>query len=304
LTKTTTAIKSTHDGQVIENIDIYVDRGDAITITHDNVILRNVRIHHAEGKGVYLSGASNVTIENVEVINSSPPSGRNAESNENIINIHAENSPDLTVKHVTVKEGSTGLYLVDSPRAELSYVDGYNFHGPMPRGQFVQFNRSGDSSLKEFYAYNNKDNSHPEDIISVYGSPNTTIANGVIDGNNSVTGVGIMFEAGSTGGRVTNVDAIHQGNGAFSSYVGNVVFDDTRTFDSYNVDQGRGTPSSNGLHWNISSDGVSILNSTYTRPGNAGNIAWDVSKAVKAEISQDAGATPMDHIVNQYDWVV
>ena len=304
LTKTTSQIKSTRDGQIIENLDIWVDNGHGIQVTHDNVIIRNVRIHHKEGNGINLTGASGVRIENVEVINSSPPSGINPESSSKLSNIETLNSPNLTIRNVTVREGSTGIYLVDSPRANIEHVEGYNFHGPFPRGQFVQFNRSGDSSLKDFYAFNDPGRSHVEDIVSVYSSPNVKISNGVIDGNNSRTGVGIMFEAGSTGGRVTNVDAIHQGNGAFSSYVSNVVFDDTRTFDSIHADQGRGWSASNGLHWNVASGGVSILNSTYTDPGNPKNIIWDRSKAVVVQLREDGGANPMAHITNTFDWLV
>ncbi|WP_287062373.1 right-handed parallel beta-helix repeat-containing protein [Mesorhizobium sp.] len=287
---------------MIENLDIYVTNGDAVTITHDNVILRNVRIHHAEGDGVSVSGATGVTIENTEVINADPPAGIDAETSPDIINIRAENAANLTVQNTTVREGSTGIYLVDSPGANLSHVDGYDFHGPFPRGQFVQFNNSGNSSLTDFYAVNDAANSHPEDIVSVYGSPNTTISNGVIDGNNSVTGVGVMFENGSTGGRVQNVDAIHQGNGAFSSYASDVTFDDTRSFDGINADQGRGASSSNGLIWNVSSGGVSVLNSSYTNAGNPNNIIWDKSKAVVADVHEDAAATPMAHIDNQFAW--
>ncbi|RWM77756.1 MAG: hypothetical protein EOR81_17040 [Mesorhizobium sp.] len=302
LTHTTTPIQSEYDGQVIENLDIYVTNGDAVTITHDNVILRNCRIHHVEGDGVTVSGATGVTIENTEVINADPPAGIDAETSPNINNINAENAANLTVQNTTVREGSTGIYLLNSPGADLSNVDGYNFHGPMPRGQFVQFNNSGNSSLTDFYAVNEAGSSHPEDIVSVYGSPNTTISNGVIDGNNSVTGVGVMFENASTGGRVQNVDAIHQGNGAFSSYASDVTFDDTRSFDGINEDQGRGLSSSNGLIWNVSSGGVSVLNSSYTNPGNPNNIIWDKSKAVVADVHEDAAATPMAHIDNQFAW--
>ncbi|OAP40009.1 hypothetical protein AU381_10745 [Sinorhizobium glycinis] len=287
---------------MIENLDIYVTNGDAVTITHDNVILRNVRIHHVNGDGVSVSGATGVTIENTEVINADPPAGIAPETSPNINNIIAENSPNLTVHNTTVREGSTGIYLLNSPGADLSHVDGYDFHGPFPRGQFVQFNNSGNSSLTDFYAFNDPANSHPEDIVSVYASPNTTISNGVIDGNNSQTGVGVMFENGSTGGSVLNVDAIHQANGAFSSYASDVTFDDTRSFDGINADQGRGLPSSNGLIWNVSSGGVSILNSTYTDPGNPNNIVWDRSKAVVADVQEDPTATPMAHIDNQFAW--
>ncbi|MER8766307.1 MULTISPECIES: hemolysin [unclassified Mesorhizobium] len=302
LTYTTTPIQSQYDGQVIENLDIYVTNGDAVTITHDNVILRNCLIHHVDGDGVVVSGANGVTIENTEVINADPPAGIDPETSPNINNINAENASNLTVHNTTVREGSTGIYLVNSPGASLSRVDGYDFHGPMPRGQFVQFNNSGNSSLTDFHAVNDAGSSHPEDIVSVYGSPNTTISNGVIDGNNSQTGVAVMFENGSTGGRVDHVDAIHQGNGAFSSYASDVTFDHTRSFDGIDEDQGRGLPSSNGLIWNVSSGGVSILNSSYTNPGNPNNIIWDASKAVVADVHEDPTATPVAHVDNQFTW--
>jgi parallel beta helix pectate lyase-like protein len=303
LVHTTTAIHSDHDGQVIQGLDIYVDHGDAVSITNNNVILENCRIHYADGNGVSISDASHVTIQNCEIIDTSPPSGINQGTNEND-DIVAQNAANLTVQNTTVRDGSTGLYLLDSPGATISHVDGYDFHGPYPRGQFVQFDKSGNSTLTDFYAFNDPAHSSPEDVVSVYASPNTTVSNGVIDGNNSQDGVGVMFENGSTGGRVTNVDAIHQANGAFSSYDSNVVFDHTRSFDNIATDQGRGLPSSNALIWNVSSGGVSIENSTYTHPADPGNIVWDASKAVVADVHQDPSATPMAHITNQFDWMV
>jgi len=303
LVHTTTAIHSDHDGQVIQGLDIYVDHGDAVTITNNNVTLENCRIHYADGNGVSISDASHVTIQNCEIIDTSPPSGTNQGTNEND-DIVAQNAPNLTVQDTTVRDGSTGMYLLNSPGATISHVDGYDFHGPFPRGQFVQFDKSGNSSLTDFYAFNDPAHSSPEDVVSVYASPNTTISNGVIDGNNSQDGVGVMFENGSTGGRVTNVDAIHQANGAFSSYNSDVVFDHTRSFDNIATDQGRGLPSSNALIWNVSSPGVSIENSTYTHPADPGNIVWDASKAVVADVHQDPSATPMAHMTAQHDWLV
>ena len=175
LVQQTTPIHSSYDGQIIENLDLYVASGDAITVTNDNVIIRNCVIHHQEGSGIFLSGASNVTIENCEVINSSPPTGINPETSDGIININGYNSPNLTVNHVTLRDGSNGIYLDSSPGAQISYVECYNVHGPFPRGEAVQFNHSGNSSLTDFYAYNDPANSYPEDIVSVYYSPNVTI---------------------------------------------------------------------------------------------------------------------------------
>jgi hypothetical protein len=200
LTKTTNQIKSTRDGQIIENLDVWVDNGDAILVTHDNVIIRNVRVHHKNGDGIHVQDASNVQILNSEIINADPPRGLATETSESIINIEVLRSPGLKVQDVTVRDGASGIHLWQSPNATVSHVDGYNFHGPFPRGQLVQFNNSGNSTLTDFYVYNDRYNSHPEDNVSVYASPNVRIANGVIDGNNSVSGVGVMFEAGSTGG--------------------------------------------------------------------------------------------------------
>ena len=303
LTRSPKAIQSSYDGQVIENLDLYVDSGDAIMVTHDNVITRNVRIHHAEGSGIVVSGASNVTIENCEIINSDPPAGNQPESKADIINIKVYGSPNLTVDHVTVRDGSSGIYLVESPRAKISNVEGYNFHGPFPRGQFVQFDKSHDSTLTSFYTLSDGAQSYTEDNVSIYHSKNVKISNGLIDGNNSPSGVGIMFEGNSEGGSADHVDAIRMGNGAFSSYSKDVTFDFTRSFDNIASDQGRGKPMSNALIWNVSASGISILHSSYTHPAKRNNIVWGASKAVALDVHEDRNATPMDRPVhNHFDW--
>jgi len=304
LTKTTAPITTSHDGQVIENLDIWVDDGDALVIHHDNVVVQNVRIHHKTGDGILVQLANNVKIQNVEVINSDPPTGQDPETSPEIRNIAVDRVQGLQIDHVTVRDGSSGIYVHMSPGTQISHVDGYNFRGPMPRGQFVQFDKSGGSTLTDFYTFHDKGNSHPEEAINVFMSPNVHIANGVIDGNNAQAGNGIMFEYGSTGGRVNNVDAMHMGNGAFSTYDSNVVFDHTRTFDSIWGDQGQGMSVSNGLQWNIAAADVRILNSTYTRPGNPNNIVWDSRIAAELDVREDPGATPMTPFINHYDWIV
>jgi len=296
-------IKTTHDGQVIEQLDIY-SGGTGIEVLHKNVIIRNVRVHHEDGDGIRATGANNLLIQNVEVINTDPPLGQRPEEAE-YNNIELVNSPDVTIKNVTVREGSTGIYLVQSPRAEIDYVDGYDFHGPFPRGQFVQFNQSPDGSLTNFYTKSVGAESHVEDNVSVYASARTRIENGVVDGNSSRTGVGVMVEDGSPGTVVKNVDVIHQGNGGFSAYTDNVTFIDVRTFDSFNYDQGRGAPSSNGIQFVVNGHGVVFDDATYTRPGNPGNIVWQPKTPAMLDVKHDPGAVPMSHepYVNDWHWV-
>src|SRR5215204_5367465 len=294
LTRATSMVQSTADGQVISNLDIWVETGDAIRIAHNNVTLENVRIHIKSGNGVLVFG-DDVKISNVEVFNSDPPNGIEGETAPEWIGIHGDGAQRLTVSHATFHDMSSGIYLNQSPGANLSYIEGYNMQGPFPRGQLVQFGYSGDSTLTNFYAYNDPAHSHPEDIVNVYHSANVKISNGVVDGNNSVTGVGVLFEGSSDGGFVQNVDVLHQGNGGFSSYSANVDFLDVRTFDSHNTDQGRGTPSSNGLQFNIGNAGITFDDTTYTRPGNPGNIAWDTSRAEFLDITEDPYGVVMPH---------
>ena len=317
LTHSTTPIYTTQDGQVIQNLDLYVNSGDAITVTNNNVVIENVRIHYngdsngaawgGGASGILINGAQNVTIQHVEVDNTAPPSGSNPASKINY-DIYGINAPNLHINDATVKDGSTGVWLGNSPGATFTNIDGYNFHGPMPRGQFIQLDHSDSATINGFYAYDGPNSSYTEDNISVFYSKNVQISNGLIDGNNSPNGVGVMFEGTSQGGTVSHVDAVHMSNGAFSAYSNNITFDYTRSFDNTNVEGGgRGTPSSNALIWNVSGDGsstgVSLLHSTYTHPANPGNIVWNPSTAVAVDVHQDANAVPMDDpVVHHFEW--
>ena len=301
LTTSTTPIRTTHDGQVIENLDLWVSDGDAIRVEHDNVVIRNVTIHHADGHGIVVEDSSGVTVENSLIVNSDPPDGNQGLSGE-ATGIHVVNSPGFTASHVTLRDSGTGIYLGQSPGATLSHIEGHDFHGLYPSGQFVQFFHSPDGSLTNFSVTNDPNNSHVEDNVSIIDSQNVTIAHGVIDGNNSPSGVGVMFEGDSQGGRVEDVDVIHMGNGGFSSYSDDVTFIDTRSFDNIAEDQGRGDPMSNAVIWNASGDDVSIQDSTYTNPAVANNIAWGPSSS-GADVAAAPSATPMTPIENLFDWV-
>jgi hypothetical protein len=307
LVKTTTAIKSSYAGQIIENLDIWVESGNAISITHDNVIVRNVRIHHKTGDGINITNAKNVTITKAEVINSDPPKGMEGETDWSINNIEAFNAPGLKISYVTVRDGASGIYVQQSPNTIIDHVDGYNFHGGFPRGQFVQFASNSDGSkLSNFYTKSDLYNSRTEDNINVYHSNNVTIENGVVDGNNSPSGVGVLFEGDSGGGIVRNVDVIRQSNGGFSSYSNNVDFFDVRVFDGYNTDIGRGKSMSNGLSFAVTASGVGYDDATYTRPANPNNIFWGSQPAEFLDIRHDPAAVVMDYssFTNKWNWIL
>ncbi|QIJ76722.1 hemolysin [Methylobacterium sp. NI91] len=300
LTTSTTPIRTTQNGQIIENLDLWVSNGDAIRVEHDDVVIRNVTIHHADGHGIVVEDSSGVSVENSLIVNSDPPDGNQGLSGE-ATGIHVVNSSDFTASHVTLRDSGTGIYLGQSPGATLSHIEGHDFHGLYPSGQFVQFFQSPNGSLTNFAVTNDPNGSHVEDNVSIIDSRNVTISNGVIDGNNSPSGVGVMFEGDSQGGHVQNVDVIHMGNGGFSSYSDDVTFTGTRSFDNIADDQGRGDPLSNAVIWNASGDNVSIEDSTYTDPAVANNIAWGPSSS-GADVSAAPSATPKAPLQNVFDW--
>ncbi|GJD77694.1 right-handed parallel beta-helix repeat-containing protein [Methylobacterium gregans] len=310
-----TATLTRHDGtiqaqsgDVIENLDIYAD-GVGIELEDDaDVTIRNVRIHYngtdQGGYGIDAVGAQNLTIDGVELINAgAPASGPNSDPEQYGIGLFE--SPGASVSHVTVRDASTGLYLQDSPNATLQGIEGYNMRGPFPRGQLVQLNRSDNSSLTDFYSYNDLETSWTEDNVNI-GSSNVTVANGLIDGNNSPSGVGVIIEGG-TGVHVSNVDTVRMGNGAFSDYGSGNTFDDVRAFDNFaDSHAGRGTPMSGSLIFSLADDST-ITNAAYQNPAAPGNVVYgggiqDEAFGGTFQASEITGEAPMAAYHNTFSW--
>ena len=204
-----------------------------------------------------------------------------------------------------MRDASTGLYLQDSPNATLQGIEGYNMRGPYPRGQLVQFNRSDNSSLTDFYNYNDLETSWTEDNVNI-GSNNVTIANGLIDGNNSPSGVGVIVEGG-TGVHVSNVDTVRMGNGAFSDYGSRNTFDDVRSFDNFaDSHAGRGTPLSGSLIFTLADDST-ITNAAYQNAAAPGNVVYgggiqDEAFGGTFQASEITGEAPMAAYHNAFYW--
>ncbi|ACL60447.1 Parallel beta-helix repeat protein [Methylobacterium nodulans ORS 2060] len=301
-----------HSGDVIKDLDIYVNSGDGIQLDNaDNVTISNVRIHYngaggaAEGSGISAMGADGLKIDHVEVFNAGAPAS-GAEVNAEHYGLALYSSPGAQISGVTTHDASTGIYLQDSPQALLTGIEGYNARGPEPRGQLVQFNRSGNSTLDTFYTYNDLEKSFTEDNINVGSSNNVTIKNGLIDGNNSPSGQGIIFEE-STGGHVQNVDAVHMGNGAFADMTGGNSFDHVRSFDNFNTNApSRGQPLSGGLIFALA-NGTSVTSASYQNPANPSNIAYGAGYengqfSGTFDAHEVTGQTPMAAYHNTFGW--
>jgi hypothetical protein len=293
------AIAASMDGQVIENLRIVSSSGPAITVDgYANVVIRNVQILHEGGPGIALTNADDIVIEDVSIEHAgAPASGANPSDELNNIECYGSSHP--TISRVRLSRGSSGVYLVDCPSSVLSFLEGHDFRGPFPRGQLVQWDKSSDGVLEDFSVINPA-GSWPEDNVNVYESTNLEIRRGFIDGNNSPSGVGVIFDGGFSTGLVEDVDAVHMGNGCFSDYAGGagVIFRRTRCRDNICTDQGRGVPLSNALMWcghSMHTD-LRIEASTYWNACNPDNIVWpdESFELIEAEEASFTPRAPLD----------
>jgi hypothetical protein len=242
-----------------------------------NVVVKNVLVLHEGAGGIVLANADGARLENVVVEHTgAPPSGKNDSDSRNNIDCYATSK--LVVAGARLSRGSSGIYMNTCPTASLAQIEGYDFRGPFPRGQLVQFNAS-DGGVLDGFSVVNGHTSWTEDNVNVYKSKNVTIRNGLIDGNNSPSGVGVIFDGDTGAGLVEDVDAVHMGNGCFSNYAGadGNVFRRTRCRDNICTSQdGRGAPSSNALMFcgkPSGSSNTSVEQSKYFASCN-GNVSW------------------------------
>jgi len=168
---------------------------------------------------INLNGSHDITISGKSINGGSVP----AISLTNCYNVHItknllRNSTDVgvllyncynvTVDNNNISNVSTGVYVVNSPNGGIIITNNQfkNMVGPMPRGQFVQFNTVGGANNS--ISYNKGENifgaSNPEDAINLYksngtaSSPIQVVGNWIRGGGPSASGGGIML--GDTGG--------------------------------------------------------------------------------------------------------
>ena len=300
-------ITVTAHNQVIEGLRIISDGAAGILVNGFNgVLIRNCEIRHKNAAGIQATNAQHLTIENVAVTHTgAPDAGANA--NTALNNIFVQNSPYLVAHNVYVEKGSSGFYIVSSPHARLAYVEGHDFRGPYPRGQFIQFNLSDDCQVEDFYADNPPATSFVEDIINFYMSNNGVLKRGFINGNNSGSGAAVQIEDGSADVLVEDVDAIHQACGCFYAYEGiRAIFRRVGCRDHICVPQPPRNlpPASNGLMFGANTtlaEHIRIENSKYKGPLCPGGLVWDKNVFDVIDLTE-VDFTPQEHISLSFCW--
>ncbi len=281
----------TASGQVVENLLITANGSPGIDVSgFSNVVIRNVEVRHAGAYGIPLDHAPGARLENVVVTHTGAPAA-GANPSADLDNIYVASSAGITVDGARLTRGSSGIYLVSSPMSVLRNIEGHDFRGPFPRGQLVQWDSSDDGLLELFSVVNPSDTAWTEDDVNVYKSLRVTVRQGLVDGNNSPTGVGVIFDGDTSTGLVEDVDAVRMGNGCFSDYAGadGNVFLRTRCRDNIcTSQQGRGVPNSNALMWCGKPGATAIRNesATYFNACNPGNIVWPASSFAVSDVTE------------------
>ncbi len=303
-------VASQAEGQIIENLDIESDSGNAVSITHRGVTVRNCRIRHAGGHGVHAEGSARLVLENLEIDHrGAPPSGVGPDELRN--NINLVRCPAASISRVKASRGASNIRLEESARSRVRLVELHDARGPFPRGQNVQFSESPNSWLEDFSGENGP-TSWTEDNISVFRSDKCVIRRGFVSYNNSPTGFAVMME-GSFDCLLEDVDAVQQGNGAFAAVPnddigsGGCRFHRCRTRDTYNsMRDNRDKPTSNSLSiYTLRSEGAerhTITDCVYYNLANPENLIWDLD-AVKAGWSFTArNFTPRSPVRLTFGW--
>jgi hypothetical protein len=291
-------ITVTKDGQIIENLRVFTTTKEpAIFIQgKTGVTIRNCTISHRAqttwpyGNGIYFTGADGLTIEDVEVELVGVASGPLPDLHN--YNINGISSSGVTISNVRVVGGSAGIELTRCDGAHVSHLVALNMRGPYPRGQCFQTSFSDNVVLEDFYCKSDN-TSWTEDNLSLYRSSNVTVRRGLIDGNNSPTGVGVMYEQDDPtkhGGLCEDVDAVDMGDGCFSAYGGNnITFRRARCKDNHCVGwAGRAKPTSGSLMY-------------YAGDENGQN-----STGIRLEQAVYSGACAPNHVLGSRDpdaWV-
>ena len=288
-------VTASANGQVIQNLRITSTAGNAVTVNgHSNVTLKNLKIRHAGGRGIYFVNAPGLRIENVEIeYTAAPAAGANPSYDVN--NIEGVNSSGVVITRAKLARGSTGIYLVNSNGSRLSFIEGHDFRGPFPRGQVVQWNSSDDGRLEDFSVESPLATSWTEDNVNAYDSVGITIERGLIDGNNSPSGCGVIGDRGAANMLVEDVDALRQGTGCFCAYNGgppavhDVTYNRVRCRDTHCTGvQGRAAPSSGGLVFAVAPDSYAIhmTSSHYYNHCSTSNVVWDASRVSPLQLTK------------------
>jgi len=247
------------DNVVIENVDIFTKRHDQCALEvmdRKNITIRNVNIRHT-GAGICVFRSENVTIQTVRLVNTIQRAGphcRPGISVDECKNVHRRKQPDklysvnthnniwvqesdnVVIDTVYVEKGEAGIFSEKNSKLAIKNLHCRDIRGPYWRGQCVQILRSDGASVANFYAQQFLETSSGHDNFNVYESSDVSFSDGLIDGNWSRNGVGVIADSEGHNVTVKDVDIVNNGNAGVNVWSGATKDDDGRVGKNFTVD--------------------------------------------------------------------
>lgn len=170
-----------HNGQVVED-GIYDAPGTAISGgAYDNVTVRRCLINYngsagaSDAHGIVTSGADDWLIEDCEVINAGAPR-RGASQTTGKSAIRYDGGGGLTARRLTLRRGSTNLYILNSAGSSVSFIESHDTRGPAPRGEAVKWaSCTGTHTGWDISDESIPGTSNTEDHVSIFKTPKVDV---------------------------------------------------------------------------------------------------------------------------------
>ena len=183
------AAMENQNGKTIQCVRFDNDRSIALDRCKD------ISIYCCEAHSIVLTNCESIRIENCWIHGSKSPG------------IHVEGCRNIMIQGCRMGDVASGVYALDSGGIQVTGSYCENVKGPMPRGQFVQFDKvTGPGSvIRGNYCMNYAGHSKPEDVVSMFESEGTKESPILIERNyfigdprrgssgKSATGSGIML---------------------------------------------------------------------------------------------------------------
>jgi hypothetical protein len=316
------AVVASANGQIIQNLDISA-AGDGIDINgKNNVTIRNCRIRHNTaglgGHGIRESLDTSVTglvIQDCEIINAGAPA--RGVSSVDAFSIHKlAGAVSPIIRRVTLRDGTTGIYLLSNSNPLLSFIEVHDVRGPFPRGGAVQLDgctatANTVETLGDFSYEGIPGTSYEEDIINVYGSTNIRVARGFMPfGSSSVSGQMINFEKSATtdsdGGRCDEIELNYFFNGAIHVKNSDDVQYTNARIRNVLPYSSRGLSASNKLMVGAENDGGHaalgsiVVSALYNNAGS--NLSFDDANIGTKTLTSNNWISTRSPIRNAFSW--
>jgi len=250
------------DGEIIENLDILTNAHDRCAIQindRKDITVRNVNIRHA-GAGICIFESDNITIESVRLVSTIRQAGPHCRPGLTVdecklvsrrrephklypVNTHnniwVQRSNNVVIDTVYLEKGESGIFAKQTSELKIRNIHCRDVRGPYWRGQCVQVFRSDGATISDFYAQQFFNTSSGHDNFNAYESNNITVSNGLIDGNWSRNGVGVIADSDANDMTVKDVDILHNGVAGVNVWSGGTKEDNGRIGKNFTVENVR-----------------------------------------------------------------